>query len=129
MIPEELQKDADDLKKRGFDLKIIETPPKIYMRFNGFPLPPGIYNMGKTDLLIFTTSNYPNAGFDMFWTDPELTLKDDRIPNGADSIESHLGTGWRMFSYHPYQQTPWNPADDSVQKHVEYVQQRLCRGD
>lgn len=129
MIPEELQKDVDDLKKRGFALEIIEDPPRIYIRFNNFLLPPGIYNVSETNLLIFTTSNYPNAGCDMFWTDQDLTLKDGRIPNSASSIESHLGTQWRMFSYHPYQQTPWNPADDSVQKHVEYVQQRLRNGD
>ena len=129
MIPKELLEDAGTLKKRGFSLEIIENTPKIYMRFNDFPLPPGTYNMEKTDLLIFTTSNYPNAGFDMFWTDQALTLKDGSTPKASECIEPHLGTSWRRFSYHPYPANSWNPAEDNVQKYVEYIQQRLRNGD
>ena len=91
MIPETLLKDTDALKERGFVFQIIEDGPKIYLRFNDFPLPSGCYNLAKTDLLIFTSVHYPHAGFDMFWTDQGLTLSDGSIPKQADSIETHLG--------------------------------------
>ena len=128
-IPEDLRRDADALTERGFAFEYIEDGERIYMQFSNFPLPTGVYNMETTDLLIFTTTGYPCAGFDMFWTDPELALKDGTVPRQADSIESYLGRNWRRFSYHPNNDIPWNPADDNVGTYVEYVRQRLRNGD
>lgn len=129
MIPEELIQDLEVLKERGFNYELAEDGPKVYIVFKDFPLPSGLYNMEKTDLLIFTTPHYPNAGFDMFWTDQALTLKNGGIPKQAESIESHLGKSWRRFSYHPYNPKPWNPSEDNVINFIEYVQQRLRNGD
>ena len=128
MIPEDLQKDAEILTENGFCFEIISKGTQIYMRFKDFPLPEGLYNAEKTTLLISTTSFYPNAGFDMFWTDPELRLKDGRVPDRAGMIRSYLGQEWRRFSYHPYQEVAWNPSQDDVARFVEYVQQRLRNG-
>jgi len=129
MIPEELRKDLEILDSRGFAYDLVEDGPKVYVVFKDFPLPPGIYNMEKTDLLIFTTPHYPNAGFDMFWTNEGLTLKNGGIPKQAEHIELHLGNKRRRFSYHPYNAKPWNPSEDNVARFVEYVQQRLRHGD
>ena len=128
MIPADLLKDAAALKARGFSLRIIEDGPTIYLRFDDFPLPSGCYNLEKTDLLIFTSVHYPRAGFDMFWTDQGLMLNDGSTPKQADSIETHLGENWRRFSYHPYQNSSWNPGEDNVARYLEYVQQRLQNG-
>jgi len=92
-------------------------------------LPESVYNMQKTDLLIFTTTQYPNAGFDMFWVDNGLTLKNGGLPKNAEQTESHLGRQWRRFSYHPYQNKKWNPAEDSVVVFIQHVEQRLKNGD
>ena len=129
MIPEELQSSINILKERGFDCDVSQSGLRLYIRFKNFPLPEGLYNTNKTDLLIFTTCSYPNAGFDMFWTDQQLALKNGNTPKQAECIESHLQQDWRRFSYHPYDQTSWNPAQDDVVKFVEYVQQRLRNGD
>ena len=128
MIPEELSRDLKCLQKR-FCCEITEADLKVYVVFKGFPLPQGMYNAEKTDLLIFTTPYYPNAGFDMFWTDPDLTLDDGRTPGSADTVETHIGREWRRFSYHPYDQKKWNPAVDNVERFVCYVQRRLGKGD
>ena len=128
MIPEALEKDVATLRKRGFNLSIFENGPTIYLQFSNFPLPSGRYNLERTDLLIFTSVHYPYAGFDMFWTNPQLTLSDGTIPKQAESIENHLNKEWRRFSYHPYTNTPWNPSEDNVERYVEYVQQRLRNG-
>lgn len=129
MIPKDLQKDTNTLKNRGFIFDFIEECGHIYIQFSNFPLPAGVYNMDETDLLIFTTPDYPCASFDMFWTDQDLVLKDGTVPKQSDMIEIHLGKYWRRFSYHPYQDTQWNPAKDNVGRYVEYVQQRLRNGD
>ena len=129
MIPDSLVRDLENLQNRGFLYDVVESGCKVYVLFKEFPLPPNLYNMKKTDLLIFTTPHYPNANFDMFWTDPSLTLHDGRIPQSADVEECHVGKNWRRFSYHPYDSIPWNPSKDNVESYVEYVQQRLRNGD
>lgn len=129
MIPEDLRRDAEALTKRDFTFAFIEEGQHIYMLFSDFPLPTGVYNTETTDLLIFTTPHYPCAGFDMFWTDQELTLKDGTVPKQAETMESYLGKTWRRFSYHPHENTPWNPSEDNVGRYIEYVQQRLRNGD
>lgn len=129
MIPEELVQDLQVLKDQGLEFSIIEESGKIYIEFKDYPLPPGLYTLDKTNLLIFTTPYYPNAGFDMFWVDQSLFLKNNGVPKSAECIEPHLGRNWRRFSYHPYNNRPWNPSEDSVIRFMSYVQQRLRNGD
>lgn len=129
MIPDELEKDMKSLKDRGFNFETREDGSRIYIWFKNFLLPEERYNLSKTDLLIHTTVNYPNAGFDMFWTDKTLVLKNITPPKQAEIMETHLGMSWRRFSYHPYNTNTWNPKNDSVITFVEHVQQRLAKGD
>jgi len=129
MIPDELLSDLKVLGDNGFVYQVVEDGGRIFIVFAGYQLPTGTYNVEKTDLLIFTTPLYPNAGFDMFWVEPNLKLSSGAVPKSADSIESYLGRSWRRFSYHPYNQRPWNPSEDNVVAFMAYVAQRLKRGD
>lgn len=105
-----------------------EGDGRIYIVFRRFKLPAGLYNMASTDILIFTTPHYPQAGFDMFWADSAITLHDGRVPSGAEHKEEYLGRKWRRFSYHPYSSRSWNPSEDDVGVFWAYVAQRLQRG-
>lgn len=129
MMPDELVQDLQVLKEQGHEYTTVEESSKIYIIFKDYPLPAGLYNMEKTDLLVFTTPHYPNANLDMFWVDQGLLLKNGGVPKSAETIEPHAGRTWRRFSYHPYNNKPWNPAEDSVISFMSYVQQRLERGD
>jgi hypothetical protein len=129
MIPQELAEEITALLERGFGCEAIEEDQRIFIFFKDFPLPNGLYNIEKTDLLIFTANLYPNCGFDMFWVDDKLTLKNGTIPKNGEQLQTFLGRRWRRFSYHPYSVKPWNPSQDNLSSFVEYVQQRLRRGD
>jgi len=129
MISQELIDDLKEFKERGINFEIIEEGPKVYIFFKDFRIPSKNYNMETTDLLIFTTEQYPKAGFDMFWTDEKLTLKNGSAPASAEKIEPHLGKPRRRFSIHPYNTKPWDPAVDNVVTYMEYVMQRLRNGD
>ena len=129
MIPEELRQDVAKFNADTPDIEMHEDAGRVYVQFSRYNLPPMIYNKPATDLLVLTTSRYPRAGFDMFWTDPDLTLANGGIPNAAEVIETHLGKQWRRFSYHPYQNRRWNPSEDSLVSFVSYINQRLARGD
>ena len=129
MIPDELRRDLEKVRPTCLRADIVEENTRVYVLLNEHKLPPSIYNKPSTDLLVFTTNLYPRAGFDMFWTDRDLVLADGRVPNGAETIEVHLGSQWRRFSYHPYQYKPWSPSRDSLVSFVSYIDQRLARGD
>lgn len=129
MIPEELLADLKVLSEQGFAYDLVEDGGRIFIIFKEYPLPPNLYNLDKTDLLIFTTPHYPNAGFDMFWVDEKLRLGNGGIPKSGESVENYLGRSWRRFSYHPYNVKPWNPSDDNVVTFMSYVDQRLKKGD
>ena len=129
MVPEELLEEITTLEQGGCRVEIVEQDKKIYIIFKDYCLPKNLYNISSTDLLIFTTPNYPDAGFDMFWVDETLLLKNDSIPKAGDEMESHLGKTWRRFSYHPYDKKHWNPSEDDVISFFGYVEQRLNRGD
>lgn len=129
MISQELKEELNSLRERGFQCEATEEGSRIFIFFKDFLLPENVYNVDKTDLLIYTSNLYPNCGFDMFWVDEKLTLKDGAIPRNGDSIEPYLGKKWRRFSYHPYNAKSWNPSEDNLGSYVEYIQQRLRRGD
>ncbi|HEV2119295.1 MAG TPA: E2/UBC family protein [Candidatus Bathyarchaeia archaeon] len=134
LIPDELNRDLSTLAERGFEYQVREEGPRVYVLFANYPLPSDVYYLGgmsvdTTRLLIFTTQFYPNAGFDMFWVEEGLTLKGGGIPKNADVIETYLGQQWRRFSYHPYNNRPWNPSEDNVVSFMANVDHRLGRGD
>jgi hypothetical protein len=129
LIPDELTKDLATLAQRGLAHEVVEEGPRIFIVFKRYELPDGLYSTEKTDLMIFTTQFYPNAGFDMFWVEEGLKLKGGGIPKNADQIENYLGKRWRRFSYHPYTNKPWNPSEDSVIGFLAYVAQRLRKAD
>ena len=126
MIPQDL---TDDLKELGYVFEVLEEANKVYVRFENFAIPSDKFSMSATQLLIFTTPLYPKTNFDMFWTDENLVLKNGNVPKNAEVIETHLGKRWRRFSYHPYNNKPWNPALDDVGSFIEHVRERLRRGD
>jgi hypothetical protein len=129
MVPDDLTKDLEFFKECGYVFQVIEEGQRIYIIFKDYQLPPGVYTLDKTDLLIFTTQFYPNAGFDMFWVTEELKLRNGNPPRNADSLESYVGRRWRRFSYHPYAARPWNPSEDSVASFMGNVEKRLKLGD
>ena len=129
MIPQDLTYDLKELTELGYVFEVKEENNKVYVQFDDFVIPSEKFSVPTTPLLIFTTNAYPKANFDMFWTAESLVLKNGNVPRNAEVIEIHLGQRWRRFSYHPYNNRPWNPAMDNVGSFIEHVKERLRRGD
>jgi Prokaryotic E2 family E len=130
MIPEQLQQEVTELIKAGHLIEMIEeeNSSRVYIIFRNFKLPNSLYNILETDLLVFTTMQYPSSCFDMFWVNHNLTLINASIPQSATSIETYLSVQWRRFSIHPYQAKPWNPNVDSLSTYLTCIVQRLNLG-
>ena len=128
MIPEQLKQEVAELMASGYNIELVEEGNRVYIIFRDYKLKEGLYNIGTTDLLVFTTTSYPSSHFDMFWVNQGLTLKNGGIPQSADHIEGYLNRNWRRFSIHPYNAKPWNPNEDSLTGYLSYVHQRLING-
>lgn len=127
MIPPELDADIQRLREQGYDVGIVEEGQRIYLVFRGFALGTA-YTPPTSDLMVFTSVQYPNAGFDMFWVGPDVKLANGAIPQSADQLETHMGRQWRRFSWHLPPSRPWNPGRDSLLTWMSTVEERLQRG-
>ncbi|SRR6266496_2956032 len=125
-LPPQLQADLADLRERGFSVTAQRQPEdgqKVLIVFDHYDLPPG-WTKRETRLLLISDVSYPNSKLDMFWVDVDLMLKSGSIPEGAGTVETHLGQAWRRFSWHVQR---WNPAHDSVVTYLDTVNARLRR--
>ncbi|HEV2317524.1 MAG TPA: E2/UBC family protein [Thermoplasmata archaeon] len=136
MLPAQLSEELTELKKT-YRVEVAEEDTTINVVIFDFPTST-LYNLSHTRVLIRVPRTYPDAGLDMFWTDPDLKLADGSTPNGADQLEPYPATGqipelagkaWRRFSWHPQPGTPtrWNPAYDNLLSYTEFIKRRLSQ--
>lgn len=70
---------AKEIEQLELKPEVREDASFINLVFRDYPIPPG-YNRSTADLLIRIPLSYPDAGPDMFWTSPALTLADGATP-------------------------------------------------
>jgi hypothetical protein len=122
----ELDAHVADLQTHGYRIEVVQEGPRLYLLFRDFPLGPHFVPQ-TSDLMVFTTVDYPIAGFDMFWVSDNVKLASGSVPKAAESVEPYLGRQWRRFSWHLNR--PWNPSRDSLHSWVTHVEERLHRGE
>ncbi len=128
MVPRLLMEEVASLEKAGYQIQLTEVGNRIYIVIADYPLPVGKFNRVRSDILVYTTSMYPNIAFDMFWADKDLLLINNSVPKNAGVFEAHLSKNWRRFSIHPFQKKNWNPTTDSLTTYLTYIEQRLKSG-
>ncbi len=116
-LPPRLVKEIEQLELKP---EITEDGSVINLVFRKFPIPPG-YNSPAADLLVRIPLSYPDAGPDMFWTDPDLTLANGAVPQFGHVLETYMGQQWRRFSWH----TTWKPNTDNLHGYMHFVRRRL----
>ncbi len=122
-LPEE---DAAFLKEKTTAFDVNREAGWIHVVFHGFRLPEA-YMPGQVDLLVRLPAGYPNANPDMYWTRPDVRLRDGRIPQSADVTETYGGVPWQRWSRH-FAQGSWRPGTDSLRTYVAAVQRDLSLG-
>jgi hypothetical protein len=119
-IPPRLERELTELKKEH-RLQVVPDGSFINIVFVQFPLGPG-YRPSASDLLVKVPLSYPDAGPDMFWTDPAVMLATGAIPQNAQAKETHIQREWRRFSWHHRR---WNSVTDNLVSYLEFVRSRL----
>jgi hypothetical protein len=112
--------DSDYKRLRDADISFQEDESNRFLVFLGVPLHDSQYNVSECDVLVVIPPNYPQAGNDMFWTHPILSLADGRAipailgPGGDSRIWN--GREFCRWSRHWQPSTPgaWRPGKDDV---------------
>jgi hypothetical protein len=123
-IPPRLESEINELRQT-LTIEVSEDADYVFTVFKDFPLG-AVFNMPNSDLLLKVPKTYPEAGPDMFWTHPDVTFSDGRIPEAAQNFEDVLGQKWRRFSWH---RTSWNPTVDNMHSHLEFIRARLRKNE
>jgi hypothetical protein len=121
-LPPKLQRELDELRSLH-DIEVIEDPDFINLVFREFKLGDG-YSVVASDLLLRVPRSYPDAGPDMFWVSPTVTLASGALPQAGEGVERHLDRAWRRFSWHRAGNR-WNPNVDNMHGHLEFISRRL----
>jgi hypothetical protein len=120
MLPPPLSRELAALQER-FQVEIVEEPDAINLVFAEFPTSP-LYSHPTTELLLRVPRAYPDAGLDMFWTSPQLTLATGGIPQSGESVETYAGRQWRRFSWH---HNGWRSQLQSIEAYLDFVKRRF----
>lgn len=118
-MPLLLDRDYERLHEAGISFR--EDEPNRFLIFMGVSLDDPKYNVSECDVLVVIPPNYPQAGNDMFWTSPSLSLADGRTipqvlgPGGGDS-RFWDGREFCRWSRHWQPGLPgaWRPGKDDV---------------
>lgn len=135
MLPPQLAFELEELKQQ-YKVEVKEEETVIDLVIREFPTST-LYKKPTTNLLLRVPRSYPDAGLDMFWTDPDLVLLDGSEPANAqqmerypalDTIPDFAGKQWRRFSWHPQSSIPrrWNPNIDNIQSYLQFVRKRFA---
>ncbi|HEV2523428.1 MAG TPA: E2/UBC family protein [Candidatus Acidoferrales bacterium] len=119
-LPPALERELEDLRQYQ-NVEVVEQADVINLILKNFGLGEG-YNPATADLLLRIPRSYPDAGPDMFWLNPRVTLVNGACPQAADANENHLGRTWQRFSWHRSQ---WKPAVDNIHGQIEFIRKRL----
>lgn len=120
---DEFKRHAEQLRaSTGLTVEVVEEGARLFALIRKAPLPPGLFEVDATDVLLIADQQYPLSAMDMFWTEVEVVKPGGGIPQGAEQIEQYLGRSWRRFSWH--RNNVWNPAGNPLLDHHSFVESR-----
>lgn len=117
-MPLFLDEDYKALKER--EVSFVEDEAQRFFVLQGYKLPEDIYKQDYCDVLIVVPNNYPQAGNDMFWTNPRLVRADGKAipqtnePGGGDSRVFQGKEFCRWSRHWNHGSSVWKPGKDDV---------------
>lgn len=122
LIPEG---DMDYLREKTFEFELTSHNGEVHLILKAFELGPA-YTPNHADLLVILPAGYPNANPDMFWTQPDVTLKNGSTPVQANVPQDFPSGRWQRWSRHF--QNGWRPDIDCLRTYIAAVRTELGRG-
>lgn len=122
-----LEGDAQYLESKGYEYAANrDGNGLILVVIHEHPVPEA-YTPTKCDLLIKLPAGYPNASLDMFWTRPDVKLKNGAWPRSSEVHEVLNGVSWQRWSRH-LTASAWRPGTDCIQTFLAAIRRELLKG-
>jgi hypothetical protein len=110
------------LEKQGIAYRESSEGESRYLLFPAWSLPDGKFNATEADILSILPSKYPDAGPDMFYVYPKITLAAGQIANKTNVDQPLLGKTWQRWSRH---WDVWRPGIDDIQTVYRRIERAL----
>jgi hypothetical protein len=85
-------------------------------------LPEG-WSQKEATVIFIAPNGYPHAQPDCFWSDPELRLKNNAVPQGTGQNPCPDGQSHMWFSWHV---GSWNPNLDTLLTYLRVIKRRFA---
>jgi Prokaryotic E2 family E/Multiubiquitin len=106
------ERDREYLKEKGIVYREVVDGGQRGVIFPQYPLPPGLFDAAKADLLILIPPGYADVPPDMFYTLPWVKLTGKNIlPRCADQPHIFESRTWQRWSRH---NAEWRPGIDGI---------------
>lgn len=125
-------------EKELFDkVRVSRVGGEVHIVFENYPIPFDKYNVASAEVLIRLTPPYPNSNPDMFWTLPQIKLKNGSFPYKADVMQIPVPGGheasynnvlWQRWSRHYHDQNQWRPGLDGLRTYMTSIKQDIEKG-
>jgi hypothetical protein len=119
------RRDQDYLLSKGVDFAIAQAPDGVHLTIAHFVFP-AAYKPIVAALRIVLPPGYDNANPDMFWTQPNVMLRNGQFPLTADYIQPFADGLWQRWSRHFA--TGWRPGIDGIRTYLASIRRELARG-
>lgn len=120
------------LNRLGRRWEALAEPGKNWIIVYGYAPPHGFVQT-SVDMALWLQQGYPAVEIDMAYFSPALSMPSNRVINRTQVTMMIDGRQWQRWSRHRQPGGPaWNPGEDSLETHLEYVDmflnQELERG-
>lgn len=122
-LPEE---DEEYLQARGLPWETVFENNAQWLLVHNFPIPDG-YNNRSAIVAIEVPSNYPTAGLDMAFFNPQLLRVDGVKIRNTESTAIIQGITFQRWSRHRTSENPWRPEIDNIAIHLGLIEEWLQR--
>ncbi|MEN6489234.1 MAG: E2/UBC family protein [Smithella sp.] len=116
--------DVDCLIEKGYEFEVNQLDGNIHVIIDAFGFP--AYSPNQASILLILPAGYPNAKPDMFWTYPDVKLKDGRWPAACEVHQDFHGKSWQRWSRHS--PAPWRPGVDCLRNYLTMVIREIGKG-
>lgn len=118
--------DREYLEGNGYKYEVVQHKNLLHVIFKEFQLPEA-YDPRTVDLMVILPAGYPNANPDMFFTRPDVKLRNGAWPHRSDQHPAHAGQQWQQWSRH-FPPGKWRAGRDSLRNYMGAVRRELRKG-
>lgn len=115
--------DIEYLTEKGLDCEVVKSNGETRIKFPNYRMP-AHYQPEQTTLLLRLPAGYPNANPDMFWTSPDVRLRNGTYPINSE-YHDPTADNWQRWSRHDY---GWRPGVDDLRTKLAAVRRELEKG-